>query len=126
MRIRYALFLLGLACADNASAPVDLGAARVVIESVTTDELRYRVTVTLRNDGGGGAFYVEIAGATNTPGGSGPVARSESVGVNADYRETITYDVTFTASLVRVYSRADNSASYTRTGCYYISTQERC
>lgn len=134
--MRYRLLVLAAIAATGCTespvevTPVDLGAARVVIQSATavpSDINEVRVTVGLKNMGGAGAFYVEFASPSNVPNQPGPTVNSETVNVVANYQETVVYLVPATSvSGVRIYSRAANSASYSRSDCYVVSTQAHC
>lgn len=112
------------ACGKEVASP-DLGPAKVVIESASKVD-KYSVQVTLKNEGGTGSFYVEVSGFRSTPTGSAPTAQSDPVGIRTGYRETLTYSATFELSMVKVFSRGENTAVYSRTGCYYLHNGERC
>lgn len=133
MRIRCGLLLLvASACADGPTPPpkpVITGPAVVVIETATvstTNDVQ-RVTAVVRNDGGDGSYFLEVAS------GTGATVRSEFVDALIGYRATVTFDVVSgnisefgTATSLRIYSRAEGAAVSTRTDCYVFATASRC
>lgn len=122
--MRYLIPLLALcACADP-TAPVVPASVQIVAVAYTNPT----VTLTLKNAGGDGAFYVEFRGFSNVPNqNSGQTSKTDPVDVLPKYQETLRYTVSaFQVAVVHVYTRSKNSAAYTRTGCYQITTQTHC
>lgn len=107
------------------SARTEVGPVSVKVLSGSGDYRQTnedRVTLSLKNEGGAGKYYLEFVGLPNVPNGSARAVVSEYVDVLEGYEETLTYTVRNVSDVkaVRVYSRPTNTAVYTRSDCFEL------
>lgn len=123
------------ACGDPAEPVVPVSPISIVITAASTasEGSNDRVTISLRNDGGPGDFYIEFWGYTGVvgckvvnPGDPCPytpqtrLGQSAAIIVTTGYSETVQYVVPFSPATAKVKSRPVNVAAYSQTSCRII------